>query len=68
MSSGPRVAGVATTGFVAPFRTADRARSRLVAGRLPAAVLVWVAVLLAPAPAMAIDEFLVAPGINPGGI
>jgi virginiamycin B lyase len=68
MSSGPRVAGVATTGFMAPFRTADRARSRLTAGLLPAAVAACVGVLLAPAPAMAIDEFPVAPGINPGGI
>ena len=68
MSSGPRMAGVATTDFMAPVRTADRARSRLVAGLLPAAVLAWVAVLLTPAPALAIDEFSVAPGINPGGI
>src|SRR5688572_33026417 len=52
MSSGPRAAGVAT-----------RARS-LVHGL----AVGLAAILMMPAAALAIDEFSVAPGANPGGI
>jgi virginiamycin B lyase len=68
MSSDPAVAGVATTGFMAPSGSKRGARKRPVARLLPGFVTGLIAVLLVPAPATAIDEFPVPPGTNPGGI
>jgi streptogramin lyase len=68
MSSDPAVAGVATTGFLAPSHRKGRRPNAPVARLLPVLVASSIAVLPFPAPATAIDEFPVPPGTNPGGI
>jgi streptogramin lyase len=78
MSSGPRMAGVATRGWMRPrplpgesrSRVRDRARSRLATVLLSAVLTAFSGGLLLPAaaPAQAVVEFPAPAGSNPGGI